>query len=354
MRSGRAFKGFLTAFCGCLNAFFETEVAVWGNALYFRGRLASPGSVICLRRKGFRTDVAQHYNLAGPIGTHILPSIYAVLSNIIYRIFQFFRFYRLALTRYRVHSPFVFELAETLLEDRRWYYAFDDIEELRRKMTESRVVLDVLDYGAAESGTPLLRQVPLRRLARVPASSPEQGRKLFRLVQWLKPGRILELGTSTGIGTLYLAAAASRQAKIISLEGSEACVQVARVNLGVLNLQQKAKILSGPFRETLAPALRELGQADLVFFDGHHREDATLAYFEQCLSCAHDQTVLVFDDIYWSPEMTAAWEKVCRHPRVTLSVDCFALGFVFLNPDFKSKQHVRLVPGRWKPWERFI
>jgi predicted O-methyltransferase YrrM len=266
----------------------------------------------------------------------------------------FLRFYSAARTRYQVHSPFAFEWTNAVLEDDRWYYAFEDIEAVRREMLESLVVLDVEDYGAAsENDTPALRQVPLRQLARTAASSPGQGRVLFRLAQWLRPERMLELGTSVGVGTMYLATAAPH-ARFVSLEGSETCAHVARAHLGILGLDQQVDVVSGPFRDTLAPALQRLGQVDLVFFDGHHHAAATLAYFEQCLPYAHAGTVLVFDDMYWSSEMAAAWEKIKAHPRITLTVDCFDLGFAFLNPDIGAKQHLRLVQARLKPWQKFF
>ena len=39
-----------------------------------------------------------------------------------------------------------------------------------------------------------------------------------------------------------------------------------------------------------------------AFIDGHHDREATLGYFEHVLARSHEGTVLVFDDIHWSPE----------------------------------------------------
>ncbi|MBK9338722.1 MAG: class I SAM-dependent methyltransferase [Lewinellaceae bacterium] len=270
-----------------------------------------------------------------------------------HQIGAFLRFYLAAQTRYQVHSPFVFDFVNFVLEDQRWYYAFEDIEALRREMRRSPVVLDMADHGAATLGTaPVLRQVPVRQLARTVASSPAQGRLLFRLAQWMRPERILELGTSVGIGTMYLASAAPN-ARFITLEGSEACAHVARTNLGILDLHHRTEVVGGAFQDTLLPALQQLGRVDMVFFDGHHTEASTGNYLEQCLAFSHERTVLVFDDVYWSPGMTAAWEKVKQHPKVTCTVDIFDLAVAFLNPDLGAKQHFRLVPGRFKPWKNW-
>lgn len=273
------------------------------------------------------------------------------MQNYWHRFRQFIRFYLAADTRFQVHSPFVFEFAQEVLEDKRWYYAFRDIEAIRDRMQESAVALDVFGQQTEQARqSPGAQRKLLRQIARTSASAPLQGRWLFRLALWRKPQVLLELGTSVGIGAMYLASAV-RNARFLSLEGSEACTHVARANLGILGLNHRTEVITGPFDKTLDLALRALGQVDLIFFDGHHRHEPTIRYFEQCLNHAHDGTVLVFDDIHWSPEMTDAWKQIQLHPRVTLTVDCFELAFVFLQPDFNIKQHFQLVPTRWKPWK---
>jgi hypothetical protein len=49
--------------------------------------------------------------------------------------------------------------------------------------------------------------------------------------------------------------------------------------------------------------------------------------------------VIIFDDIHWSSEMELAWEKIKKHPRVTLTIDLFFLGYVFFRPEFRERQH---------------
>lgn len=267
-----------------------------------------------------------------------------------YPIRQFLAFYKAADTKFRVHSPFVFELVNAVLEDQRWYYAFRDVEAIRRKMQQSNLVIDVADYGAAPPGGDAAhRRAPIRQIVQRAASSSRQGQWLFRLAQWLKPQHVLELGTSLGVGTMYLAAAA-RSATIISMEGSPDCAHIAKANLEILGLHKNVQVQTGPFQENLPAGLKSLKTVDFVFFDGHHRADATLQYFEQCLPHVHAQTVLVFDDIYWSTEMTAAWKAIQQHPQVTLTVDFFDLSLAFFNPDFKNKQHFKLLPSCCKPW----
>ena len=70
---------------------------------------------------------------------------------------------------------------------------------------------------------------------------------------------------------------------------------------------------------------------DLAFIDGHHAKEPTLEYFEQCLAKAHNDTVFVFDDIHWSRGMEEAWEAIKAHERVTVTIDLYNMGLVFLR-----------------------
>ncbi len=262
-----------------------------------------------------------------------------------FRLGQFVRFFSAAVTKYQLHSPFVFEVAFAVLEDKRWFYAFRDVEAVRKKMLASDVGVEVVGYGTAAT---LKRSV--RSLARDSASSV-QGQMLFRLANHLRPKTMLELGSSVGIGAMYLGLAA-RDARFLTLEGSKEVAQVARLNLELLRLKN-TELREGPFEETLSGALRDLQQLDLVFFKGNHRLEPTLRYFEECLPFAHEKTVFVFDDMHGSKDMAEAWERVRNHPRVTLTLDFFELSLAFMDPDFREKQHWAVVPAWWKLWRFF-
>lgn len=266
-----------------------------------------------------------------------------------FQVREFLSFYRTAVTKYQLHSTFVYELACAALEDERWYYAFRDVEAVRQKMLSSDAALKVVDFGTG--GTKASKR-SISSIARRSGSSKRQGQMLFRLVNHLNPQTLLELGTSLGISTLYLASAA-RESQMISIEGSPETAQVARLNLELLGLSPKVEVREGAFETQLGPALQDLKVLDWVFMDGNHQLEATLQYFEQCLAAAHEKTVFVLDDTHWSAGMAEAWAKIQNHPRVTLTLDFFELSLVFIDPDFREKQHFKIVPARWKPWMFF-
>lgn len=266
-----------------------------------------------------------------------------------FQVREFLNFYRTAVTKYQLHSTFVYELACAALEDDRWYYAFRDVETLRQKMLSSDAALNVVDFG---TGSTKASKRSVSSIARRSASSKRQGQLLFRLANHLNPQTLLELGTSLGISTLYLASAV-RESRIISIEGSPETAQVARLNLELLGLDPNVEVREGAFETQLGPALQDLKVLDWVFMDGNHQREATLLYFEKCLAVAHKKTVFVLDDTHWSAGMAEAWVQIQNHPRVTLTLDFFELSLVFIDPDFREKQHFKIVPARWKPWMFF-
>ncbi len=281
------------------------------------------------------------------------------MANIFFRTFQFIRFYWLALTKFQIHSPFVFELVENMVEDDRGFYAFGDIAYLRSQLESNRNEIELTDFGAGpqgEHGEPdgirvRHRATTIARVAKMSGCPPDKGHRIFKLVNWLKPAKMLEMGTSLGISSLYLGTAA-RGAEFVTLEGCPDCASVARQNFDALGLQN-IEITVGAFEQSLDPALQKLGKLGLVYFDGNHRCEPTLRYFEQCLPFAAEGAVFVFDDIYWSKGMGEAWAAIKNHPKTMLTVDFFDIGLVFFRKGQLEKQHFRIVPSRWKPWKIF-
>ena len=112
-------------------------------------------------------------------------------------------------------------------------------------------------------------------------------------------------------------------------------------DFAALNLSNVATV-EGNIDHTLAPALAALtAPLDFAFFDGNHRYEPTLNYFELCLAHRTDESVFVFDDIHWSADMERAWEVIKAHPDVMLTVDLFYVGLVFFRKN-QPKQHFSL------------
>lgn len=237
-----------------------------------------------------------------------------------------------------IHSPFVYSFVRNLLMDNRSYPEYGQVEALRKTLLADQTLINITDFGAG-SGSSGKRHQPrsIATIAKTAAKPVRLGQLLFRSVRYFQPQSILELGSSLGITTSYLAAAAPNT-NLISIEGDPALAALAGRNLRQGGFQQ-ARIMTGTFEEVLPEALSSFGKLDFVFLDGNHRLDPTLGYLRQILPFTHPGTVLVFDDIHWSGEMEAAWQQIQQNPAVTGTIDLFFLGFVFFRREFQQRQH---------------
>ena len=238
-----------------------------------------------------------------------------------------------------VHSPFVFEFITRVLNDNRRFYAFDAIEKIRTQLLSNHALIEIQDFGAgsrvAKNNTRKISDV-----AKGSLKPAKYSQLLFRMIDYYGPTQIIELGTSLGITTAYLASA-NPAAKVTTFEGSSAIAQIAGHNHGLLGLSN-ISLIEGNFDEQLPRWLAQNKSVDFAFIDGNHAFKPTMAYFESLLEIVQDHTILVFDDIHWSEEMEEAWAQISAHPRVTLSIDLFFIGVVFFRKEFAQKQQVSI------------
>ena len=234
-----------------------------------------------------------------------------------------------------IHSPFVFEWVTKVAGDKKNYPVYDGIEKLRDQLRKDERIIEVEDFGA---GSTVIKssQRKVRDIARSSLKSPKLAQLLFRMVQYYQPLNIVELGTSLGVTSAYLASG-NRKATLFTCEGSSEIASIADTGFKQLGLKN-IELVEGDFNETLPGLLQKMGRVDFAFVDGNHRYAPTINYFNALLAHSTNNTILIFDDIHWSVEMEAAWKAIQQDPAVTLTIDLFFIGIVCLNNDIKIKQ----------------
>jgi predicted O-methyltransferase YrrM len=235
-----------------------------------------------------------------------------------------------------VHSPFVYNFIKNVLNNKKTHACFHSIEKLRKELLHDKRIVEVEDFGAGSLAVPNKKK-RVSDITKAFLKSKKLAQLLFRVVDYYKPETIIELGTSLGITTIYLATA-NKNATVFTLEGSRNIAAIAKNNFQIAGVSN-IKLIEGNFDDTLPSALLQAQKADLVYVDGNHRKLPTLNYFEQFLRKSDDQSIFIFDDIHWSLEMEDAWKEIQHHPDVTLTIDLFFIGLVFFRKDFKYKQH---------------
>ena len=233
-----------------------------------------------------------------------------------------------------IHSPFVFELYNDVITDENPFYIYNDIESIRAKLLLTDMEVSIEDHGAGSTVNPSNKR-KIKDIAKHTLKSPKYGQLLFRLVNRFKPKTILELGTSLGLSTMYMAAVA-KNVNVVTVEGCKNTAKVAQVNFDKIGFRN-ITLNNDTFDSFLPDYLKEVDTLDFVFFDGNHTKEATLNYFNLCVTKANQETVFVFDDIHWSDGMTEAWEIIQQNEKVTTTIDLHFVGIVFFNPDLSKE-----------------
>lgn len=244
-----------------------------------------------------------------------------------------------AKTRHGTHSPFVYKLADEVIYNKRQFAQYNIIEAQRKKLLQDDTMIQVTDLGAG-SHLNKDRTKKVKEIAKNALKSPALAQLIHRLAKFSDPKSVIELGTCLGITSAYLSTAAP-DASVITIEGCPQTAAVAKQNFEDLKLNN-IRLEVGNFDHILPGILAEQQQLDFVYIDGNHRKDATLNYFNWCLPKVHENTMLIFDDIYWSAGMKEAWSAIKAHPQVTVTIDLFWIGLVFFKKgqareDFKLK-----------------
>ncbi|MEI7490261.1 MAG: class I SAM-dependent methyltransferase [Bacteroidota bacterium] len=251
----------------------------------------------------------------------------------------YIRYRCLVQSKYSLHSPFIYRFWAGILKDKTKYPAYAKAESFRNTLLNDNSTINRVDFGAGsnEQG-PGAGAIKISDLARRSLISAAKGRVLYKLVKEQQPQAILEFGTSLGLSALYMAEAAP-SARIITMEGCPQTAALARQafkKAGIKNVT----VITGVFDEKLGEALGLMPKPGLVFFDGNHRREPTLKYWEQCKPYLNATSVAVFDDIHWSVEMEEAWKCIIAQPFVKVSIDLFHLGVLYFREELSKEDFV--------------
>ena len=238
-----------------------------------------------------------------------------------------------------VHSPFVFNLLTKCFYDKKSKPEYAILKKYRNSLLANNNTIEVTDFGAGSKVFKSNTRV-ISKIAKTAGISPKRAELLFRITNYLQPDTILEIGTSLGLATSALSLGSrsvGMKAKIITLEGCPETAKQAQLQFQKFNFNTIRSEIT-EFSTYLQNCTLNTEHFSLIYFDGNHSKKATLDYFEVLLPTITNETVWIFDDIHWSPEMEEAWEIIKKHPKVTVTIDTFQWGLVFFRRE-QPKEH---------------
>ncbi|URM36955.1 O-methyltransferase [Flavobacterium anhuiense] len=253
----------------------------------------------------------------------------------LFQIQSYLKFLWYSKNEHAVHSPFVFSLLTKCFYDKKSKPEYATLKKYRKTLLENKNFIEVTDFGAGSRVFKSNRR-QISKIAQTAGISPKRAELLFRVTNYFKPEKILEIGTSLGLATAALALG-NPKAKVVTIEGCPNTANVAQNQLTEFDYHNVENVIS-EFESFLISENIQATNYDLIYFDGNHSKKATLEYFELLLPTINNDSVWIFDDIHWSEDMEEAWKMIKNHPQVKVTIDTFQWGFVFFRRE-QPKEH---------------
>ncbi len=235
-----------------------------------------------------------------------------------------------------LHSPFIFGYYREVIKKDYSEPVFSGIEKLRDSLVGSAKEIDVLDLGAGSSVTTGAKR-KVSDIAKYAIAPPRNSRMYYRIIESIGAETVLELGTSLGINSMYLAAPSCVK-KLITVEGCPETAAIAKSNFIGFN-NSAIQLINEPIDQALVQVFNRLGTLNFILFDANHTYEATMRYYRQCKPFINEHSILVFDDIHWSKGMSKAWKEIQMEVEVTLTIDLFDVGIVFFKKDLEKEDY---------------
>lgn len=202
---------------------------------------------------------------------------------------------------YGVHSPSDFFLITSVIYEKMPYYVF-----------------------------PLLHYEREDKPDALPHYREKTDRLLFRLVNYLQPASMLEIGTGSGMDTRYMAEA--KHVPLVTLD--EADKDNATV-AHTLSSYVQVDYRTGDVLRLLDEALASVGCPDVVHI-GH--TPYYIEAFERLLPQVTERTCIIVGTPYATRAKKRWWKSVIADPRTGVTFDLYDIGLVFFDKK-RVKEH---------------
>ena len=257
-----------------------------------------------------------------------------ILRRYFFPFFAYLKYWLVKEDKYAIQSPQVYQLYNGLLTFKKKASEKDlDLEEIRKTLLSDDEILQIEDFGA---GSKKLKNT-YRKTSSITKYSTSS-RNYSQLYQYFcsqTPAKIVfELGTCVGINSRYLSRATKGQ--LFTFEGSQALWQKAQEIFPPENI----RFIAGDINFTLPETLEEFNPVDFVLIDATHTFQGTISYFELIMPLIQNTSIIALADIHWSVEMTAAWNKIKKHPKVILSLDFYECGILIFDENYPKGEYI--------------
>lgn len=192
-----------------------------------------------------------------------------------------------------IHSPFVFNLINKVIEEKSPYYAYQDIR----------------DYVNLKRD----RHMKPRKV----------GRLLFKLVNYFEAEKILEIGSGEGLNTLYLTAPSS---SIVCHSIELNPVKSATAKELYVGWDRKIVVHTEAFSANLVTE-----KQDCIYINLKNYKHLNAGELEMISKLVHPKTFIIVEGIRTNKRHRALWNCIKEAAGRTTVLDLFNIGIVFFD-----------------------
>lgn len=198
-----------------------------------------------------------------------------------------------------IHSPFVFGFINRVIEEKTAYYAYNEIKSYLNKFPDVKQPEDKVSQ------------------------------LYFKVVNYFNPQNILELGSGTGVNSLYISAvSAGCNCTCVEQDPNKYKVAKEIYQDWERNITFSPQIpfnISHPF--------------DCIFINLKNYKDSIETIKEFLLSNVNSNGFVFVDGIRTNKTQQMLWKMLIQDQRVTISMDLFEIGILFFNTKYIKRNY---------------
>ena len=149
-------------------------------------------------------------------------------------------------------------------------------------------------------------------------SAPEQGALMQLLLRLMGARRVIEVGTFTGYGALWMARGLPADGRLVCCEMEQRYIDFARPYWQEAGVEGRIEVRLGPALEALDELLAadQAGAWDMAFIDAD--KTGYVDYYERCLELVRPNGLILVDNTLWygrvaAPEVKDESTEAIRH-----------------------------------------
>ena len=232
-----------------------------------------------------------------------------------------------------VHSPLAYGLITKVIEEKCPYYIFEEIERIRQALIEDSTLITY----PGRSGK--ITQHTIGEITLHECHHRRYGALLFRLVTFFKASSVLNVGSSSGVMSFYLASPHSN-CRCVALERRQELVAVAEDKAKQLGMENLHFYLGTGLDDIEKVLQGQPGGFDLIFIDTAYDPELTGKIMSLCLQHFREGSVLIMDGINRNKSMQQLWKAIKLKIKGGITLDLYALGIIFANHKMYKKNYI--------------